>query len=50
MFNSEQEQITQAFRNAGEADFRSKLAIVIVKKRIMSRFFKPDQREGLVNP
>lgn len=50
VFNSEKEQITQAFMNAGGADFRPKLAMVIVKKRIMSRFFKPDPRDSLVNP
>jgi len=50
VFNYEKEQITQAFMNAEGADFRPKLAMVIVKKRIMSRFFKPDPRDSLVNP
>lgn len=50
VYNSEKEQITQAFRIAGGADFKPKLAMVIVKKRIMTRFFRPDQREGFVNP
>jgi len=49
VFNSEKEQIEQAFKNAGGVDFRPQLAMIIVKKRINTRFFKPDS-QGLVNP
>ena len=40
VFNSEMTQIRQAFELAGGTDFRPKLAMIIVKKRIMQRFFR----------
>lgn len=49
VYNSEKEQIEQAFKNAGGVDFKPQLAMVIVKKRINTRFFKPDN-QVLVNP
>jgi len=49
VFNSEKEQMEQAFMSAGGSDFKPNFAMIIVKKRINTRFFKPGGGK-LINP
>ncbi|XP_005096149.1 piwi-like protein 1 [Aplysia californica] len=48
VFQSEKEQIEQAFRMAGGESFKPALTMVIVKKRINTRIFK--RAEKVMNP